>query len=82
LTNGLDDTKIRGLHLVFDGDSEGEIIEWIQAQAEKYKSITRTDIRHYCKVKYSRSISRGWADSFILRHRDDVIETKVYHKKT
>jgi hypothetical protein len=59
LTNGLDDTKIRGRHLVFDSDSEGEIMEWIEAQAEKYQSITRTDIRHDCKVKYSRSISRG-----------------------
>jgi hypothetical protein len=38
--------------------------------------VTRTDIWHYCKVKYSRSIYRGWVDSFILRHKADLSETK------
>jgi hypothetical protein len=75
LANGLDDRKTRGHHLAFDDDSTKEILEWIEAQADKCKPITRTDLRHYCEANYSRSISRGWVDSFILRHRDDVTET-------
>jgi hypothetical protein len=34
LANVLGDSKIRGRHLAFDGDSEGEILEWIKTQAE------------------------------------------------
>jgi hypothetical protein len=57
LTNRLDDPKICSGHLTFDGDSESEILEWIEAQAEKCKPITRTDLQHYYEAKYSRSIS-------------------------
>jgi hypothetical protein len=68
LANKFDDLKIRGRYLTFDGDSENEILEWIEAQAEKCKPITRTDLQHYCEAKYSHSISRGWIESFILCH--------------
>jgi hypothetical protein len=43
------------------------------SQAEKHQSVTRIDLRHGCEAKYSRSISRWRIDSFILRHREDVI---------
>jgi hypothetical protein len=76
LANGLEEPKVRGRHLAIDEDSEGEILEWIEAQAEKCKSVTRTDIQHYCEAKYSCLVNRGWIDSFILRHRDDFKQTK------
>jgi hypothetical protein len=76
LANGLNESKVSDCHFAFDDDSEIEILEWIQSQAEKYESVTRTDIRHYCEAKYSRSISRGWIDSLILRNREDLLETK------
>jgi hypothetical protein len=60
-----------------DGNSEAELLEWIDAQAEKCNPVTRTDLRHYCQVKDSILISRGWIESFILRHRDDLTETKT-----
>jgi hypothetical protein len=50
--------KIRGRHFAFDDDSEDEILEWIEAQAKNCKSITRADLRHYCKAKYSRLTSQ------------------------
>jgi hypothetical protein len=53
-----------------------EILDWISAQADKCRPITRTNILHYCEAKYSHSISRGWVDSFILLHQDDLSETK------
>jgi hypothetical protein len=76
LANGLEEPKVCDRHLAVDEDSEGEILEWIEAQAEKYKPVIRTELRHYCKVKYSYLVNRGWIDSFILRHRDDLTETK------
>jgi hypothetical protein len=51
LSNRFDDPKIRGRYFAFDNDSESEILEWIEAEAEKYKPITRTDLQHYCEVK-------------------------------
>jgi hypothetical protein len=67
--------------MAIDENSEIENSEWIDAQTKKCSPITRTDLRHYCEVKYSISISQGGPDSFILRHRDNVAETKVHLKK-
>jgi hypothetical protein len=77
LANGLNEPKVRGCHFVFDDDSEIEILEWIQSQAEKYEPVTRTDLRHYCEAKYSRSISQRWIEYFILLHWEDLFETKM-----
>jgi hypothetical protein len=82
LANGLNELKVRDRRFTFDDDSEIEILECIQNQTEKYEPVTRTDLWHYCEAKYSRSISRGWIDSFILRHREDLLKRKVPHKKT
>jgi hypothetical protein len=40
LDNELNDPKVRGRHFAFDDDSEIEILEWIQTQAEKYVPMT------------------------------------------
>jgi hypothetical protein len=76
LENGLEPPKVRGRHFAFDDDSEAEILDWIEKRADKSRPVTRTDLRRYCETKYSTSISRGWVDSFILRHRDLLRETK------
>jgi hypothetical protein len=76
LDNRLEALKVRGRHMAVDENSEAEILEWINAQAEKCNPITRTDLWHYCEVKYFISISRGLVDLFILHHRDDLTETK------
>jgi hypothetical protein len=67
---------MRGRHFAFDDESEIQILESIRSQAEKCPPMTRTDLRYDCEVKYSCSISRGLADSFILRHKADLSETK------
>jgi hypothetical protein len=76
LNNRLEEPKVRDRHMAIDKNSEVEILEWINIQIEKCNPVTHTDLRHYCEVKYSTSISRGWIDAFILRHRDDLTETK------
>jgi hypothetical protein len=76
LENGLEEPTIRDHHLAVDEDSEREILEWIKVQIEKCKSIICTDLRHYYKAKYFHSVNRRWVDSFILHHRDNLIEIK------
>jgi hypothetical protein len=76
LDNGLNDPKVHDRHFAFDGDSEVQILDWIQRQAEKSRPVARTDLKHYCKATYSRSISGAWVDSFTLRHRADLFEAK------
>jgi hypothetical protein len=76
LANGFEEPKSRRRHFVFDDDSEEEILSWIEERAEKSRPATRTDILYYCEVKYSRSVTRRWVDSFVLHHRDRFSETK------
>jgi hypothetical protein len=76
LTSGSEEPKSRGRHSAFDDDSESEILTWIEAQAEKFKPMTCTDLGNYCQTKYSHSVTRGWVDSFILRHGDGLTEAK------
>jgi hypothetical protein len=76
LANRLEDRKVRDRHLAFDEISETEILDWILAQIYKCRSTTSANLQHYCEVKCSRSISRGWVNSFILRHQEDLSETK------
>jgi hypothetical protein len=77
LANGLEPPKVRGCHLAINESSETGILEWIEAQIEKCDPVTRTDLRRYCQTKYSVSMSRGWVDLFILRHRDNLAKTKT-----
>jgi hypothetical protein len=58
LENGLNDPKVRGRHFACDDQSEIQILELMRSQAEKSARVTRTDLRHHCEVKYSRSIAR------------------------
>jgi hypothetical protein len=68
LANEFEEPKHRARHMAFDDDSEGEILTWIEAEAEKSRPVGGTELRHYCEAKYSRSVNKGWVDSFIIRH--------------
>jgi hypothetical protein len=57
LDNGFGALKVRDRHMTVDENSEAEILEWIDAQTEKYSPVTPTDLRHYYEVKYSISIN-------------------------
>jgi hypothetical protein len=76
LANKFRQPKFRNRHLAVQKDSEREILELIEIQAKKYKPIRRTDLRHYCEAKCSHSVSRGLIDCFILRHYDNLTESK------
>jgi hypothetical protein len=38
--------------------------------------VTRTDILHDCLTNFGKSITRGWVDSFLLRHSEELKETR------
>jgi hypothetical protein len=59
LANGFEEPKNRGRDSAFDDESEGEILTWIEAQAEKSRPVTHTDLRHCCQTEYSRPVTRG-----------------------
>jgi hypothetical protein len=48
LANRLELPKVRGRHPAIDEGSEAEILEWIEAQAEKCNPTTRTDLCQHC----------------------------------
>jgi hypothetical protein len=54
--------------------TQGQILAWIQHQAEKSQPSTRTDIVHYCSGKFGKVVTRRWVDSFLIRHKDDAVE--------
>jgi hypothetical protein len=76
LDNGFDDPKSRGRQLALDAISDANSLEWIKKNAEKNPAVTRTDIKNYCFKVYPFQASRGWVDSFILRHCDELTEKK------
>jgi hypothetical protein len=45
-------------------------------QAEQSAAVTRTDIKNYYHEVCRLEISRGWVDSFILRHSAELTEKK------
>jgi hypothetical protein len=48
LANGFEEPKSCDRHSAFDDGSESEILTWIETQIEKFKPVTRTDLRYYC----------------------------------
>jgi hypothetical protein len=76
LANGLGLRKVCGRQQAIDECSKAEILQWIEAQEEKHRLATRTDLRRHCQAKYSVVISRRWVDSFILRQGCELGETK------
>jgi hypothetical protein len=76
LANGLSLPKSCDRHLGVQAESDANILAWIKRRAEKNAAITRTNIRNYCHHVCRLEVSRGWVDSFILRHSAALTEKK------
>jgi hypothetical protein len=76
LPNGLSPPKSLGRHLAVGAESDANILTWIMKQAEKNAEVTRSDIKNYCHEVCRLEVSRGWVDSFILRHSEEFTEKK------
>jgi hypothetical protein len=66
--------EARGRHLEMDEDREREILAWISQHAAKSTSITRRDLRKHMTTKYDLPTTRGWVNSFIGRHIDEICQ--------
>jgi hypothetical protein len=59
-----------------DEDREREILAWISQQAAKRTPITRRNLREHVTTKYDLPTTRGWVNSFISRHIDEICQMK------
>jgi len=75
LKRGYSIPSARGRHPQLSDDIESELLIWIQQKAENKKAVNRTELLHHCNERYEQSITRGWVDSFVTRHRDQLFET-------
>jgi hypothetical protein len=39
------------------------------------------DIFHYCAGKFCKAMTRGWVNSFRLRHKNNLMETVIMPKE-
>jgi hypothetical protein len=71
---GLNEPKSRRRHMAVDAESDANILAWIKRKAEKSAKVTWTNIKNYCREVCKFQVSRGWVDSFISRHADELTE--------
>jgi hypothetical protein len=81
LAHGLKPPGERGKHAALDEHREQLILDWIQQNAEQSTPVSKTEIKDYCTGQLKVSITRGWVNSFVLRHPDKIIETKSVHQE-
>jgi hypothetical protein len=77
LENGWNTPTSRGRHPAMHPESEAKILQWVGNNYEQSNPVTRTEILHYCERKFNVPATRGWVDSFILRHQSELIEKKI-----
>jgi hypothetical protein len=66
----------RGKHTALDQHREQQILDSIQQKAEESTPVSKKEIKDSCLSQFKASITRGLANSFILRHIDETIQTK------
>jgi hypothetical protein len=73
---GYEDPPGRGRHDELDADSEQELIAWIADKAVNNTVVNKTELLHECNKRFGKGITRGWVDSFVKRHAEELCETK------
>jgi hypothetical protein len=74
LAHGLDEPGQRGKHIALDRDRAQQILDWMEQNAEQDTPITRGEIMDYSTSQFKIKSTRGWVNSFVLRHSDEVIQ--------
>jgi hypothetical protein len=67
---GYEDPPARGQHHEFSPDREAEIVEWLATKAANKTAVNRIELLNECIESFGKSITRGWVDSFLIRHAD------------
>jgi hypothetical protein len=76
LAHGLELPGKRGKHTALDHHREQQILDEIQQNAEQNTPVSKTEIKDYDMGRLKAPITRGWVNSFGLRHPDNIIKTK------
>jgi hypothetical protein len=76
LARGLEPPGERGKHLALDADHERQILDWIQQKAEQRAPVGKTEIKNYCTTQLKVPVTRGWVNSLVRCHSDQVFKTK------
>jgi hypothetical protein len=76
LAHGLELPGEREKYTALDADREQQNLDWIQETAEQSTSVSETETKDCCTGQLKVPITRGWVNSFGLRHPDETIETK------
>jgi hypothetical protein len=81
LAHRLDEPGHRGKHIALGDDRERNILDWVRQNAEQETPVTNGEIMDYCTTHIEIQVTRGWVNSFVLRHSGEVINAKVSHTK-
>jgi hypothetical protein len=63
-------------HALLDRDSEQQISDWIQENAERRTPVTKPQTKYYHISQFQTPITHGWANLLVCRYRDEIIHTK------
>jgi transposase len=73
---GYEDPPGRGRHCEIEAEPEQELIDWIANKAVNNMAVNKTELFHECNERFGKKITRGWVDSFVKRHSEQLFETK------
>jgi hypothetical protein len=76
LAHGLELSGQRRKHTALDSHREQQILDWIHQNAEQSTPVSKMEIKNHCTGQLKVPITHGWVNSFVLRHPDEIIETK------
>jgi hypothetical protein len=73
---GYGDRPRRGRNHELVIESEQTLVDWLTSKVANHMATNRTELLHECNGRFGRSITRGWVDSFLRRHANQLFETK------
>jgi hypothetical protein len=76
LAHGLEPPEERGTYPALDADREQQILDWIRQKAEQSTPLGKTEIKDDCTAQLKVLITRGWVNSFVGRHSDQILNRK------
>jgi hypothetical protein len=82
LAHGLEPPENRGRHPAWDDDIERRLLLWIQENAAKNSAVTGRDVREHIAMRYHQSVIRGWVNSFLRRHLEDLCRVNSVSQET
>jgi hypothetical protein len=57
-------------------DTKQHMINWIIKNAQNHTAVNRTKLLHYCGETFGATVTPGWVDSFLFRHKLELSEMR------